>query len=667
MFRSTMTTATPDTPYAYLANGLIGLTVPRSPLQTGELRVNGCFGLKAENKTEWIAVLPYPLGLDLWVNDRPVIEHAASFVSQELDFATGELSTKCAYSVGDLRVELSELRICSRANPAVAVRRASIRTSAPCRLRVRTYIDADRAPGAALLSDSPVQEADTLLHWETEGKLASCGMALTTVVSRGKEVSRRVLGRLSTILYIAGDESNHVEITQMAAVVPSILHEEPHWQALRLLRAAQWRGFDEVLVQNRRKWEEIWKSRIVLAGAGEDWQRLADAAYFYLFSSAHAATPCSIPPFALSASGYGGHIFWDTDTFMYPVFLLAAPDIARALVSYRTRRLAMAEANARLSGYGGAMFPWESGLTGSEVTPVWADTSEEHHIGLDVAFACIQHAHASGDDLFVRQEIWPLLAAVCRWLQDRVVRTPRGYEIHHVVGVDEGTRNVNNNSYTNIGAKVVLEESDRIARGLGIAPPAAWREIADAIFVPVDKKLGIILKHDAYEYTGGPCVPETLGAFFPFTYRHPDRAVEERTYRYHLDLADTVLHFPMLSSLFGVWAARRGERDLALHCFTKGIREFACDPFWSFTETRGQDRPLFLTNPAGFLTACMYGLTGIQLDGGDPTQWGTFPIVMPTGWDGVEVERIWVRGRPARLSAHHGDKKAQIRWLDGKP
>jgi hypothetical protein len=146
-----------------------------------------------------------------------------------------------------------------------------------------------------------------------------------------------------------------------------------------------------------------------------------------------------------------------------------------------------------------------------------------------------------------------------------------------------------------------------------------------------------------------------------------DRAVEERTYRYHLDLADTVLHFPMLPSLYGAWAARRGERDLALHCFTKGIREFACDPFWSLTETRGQDRPLFLTNPAGFLTACLYGLTGIQLDGGDPTEWGKFPIVMPTGWDGVEVERIWVRGRPARLAAHHGDKKARITWLDGKP
>ena len=81
---------------------------------------------------------------------------------------------------------------------------------------------------------------------------------------------------------------------------------------------------------------------------------------------------------------------------MYPVFLLAAPEIAESLIRYRTDRLSAAQTNARINGFAGAMFPWESGLSGAEVTPVYAATSEEHHITLDVAFACIQHAHASG-------------------------------------------------------------------------------------------------------------------------------------------------------------------------------------------------------------------------------------------------------------------------------
>ena len=83
MFTSTMTTATPDTPNAYLANGVIGLSVPRSPLQSGELRVNGCFGRNSRNDTEWAALLPYPFGLDLSIEHIPLIEHYDGFVSQK--------------------------------------------------------------------------------------------------------------------------------------------------------------------------------------------------------------------------------------------------------------------------------------------------------------------------------------------------------------------------------------------------------------------------------------------------------------------------------------------------------------------------------------------------------------------------------------------------------
>ncbi|HUJ74074.1 MAG TPA: hypothetical protein VL359_04410, partial [bacterium] len=87
MFKSTLSSAAPDLPFAYLANGVIGFTVARSPLQCGEVRVSGCFGRRAENNTEWIATLPNPFGLDLAVDGRPLIEHAAAFRSQELDFS----------------------------------------------------------------------------------------------------------------------------------------------------------------------------------------------------------------------------------------------------------------------------------------------------------------------------------------------------------------------------------------------------------------------------------------------------------------------------------------------------------------------------------------------------------------------------------------------------
>ena len=66
------------------------------------------------------------------------------------------------------------------------------------------------------------------------------------------------------------------------------------------------------------------------------------------------------------------------------------------------------------------------------------------------------------------------------------------------------------------------------------------------------------------------------------------------------------------------------------------------------------------TNPGGFLTACLYGLTGIQVGPGEMREWGTRPVVLPAGWESIEVERIWVRGRPARLVARHGAATAEI-------
>jgi hypothetical protein len=34
--------------------------------------------------------------------------------------------------------------------------------------------------------------------------------------------------------------------------------------------------------------------------------------------------------------------------------------------------------------------------------------------------------------------------------------------------------------------------------------------------------------------------------------------------------------------------------------------------------------------------------------------------VLPTGWNAIEVDRVWVRGRPARLTARQGAERAEL-------
>jgi len=83
---------------------------------------------------------------------------------------------------------------------------------------------------------------------------------------------------------------------------------------------------------------------------------------------------------------YNGHIFWDSELWMFPPLLMFNQDIARSLVNYRFNRLDAAKRKAKTYGYKGAMFPWESDDTGEESTPPFALTGTfEHHITADIA------------------------------------------------------------------------------------------------------------------------------------------------------------------------------------------------------------------------------------------------------------------------------------------
>jgi hypothetical protein len=61
---------------------------------------------------------------------------------------------------------------------------------------------------------------------------------------------------------------------------------------------------------------------------------------------------------------------------------------------------------------------------------------------------------------------------------------------------------------------------------------------------------------------------------------------------------------------------------------------------------------------------CMFGLTGIRPSAAAPDMWCERSALMPDTWDGVEIERAWVRGRPASIHAMHGDEHATIELLD---
>ena len=68
-------------------------------------------------------------------------------------------------------------------------------------------------------------------------------------------------------------------------------------------------------------------------------QRVVRSMLFYLLCSADSGTAMGIPPMGLSSGGYYGHVFWDSDTWMFPALVLTHPDVARSMVAFRARTL----------------------------------------------------------------------------------------------------------------------------------------------------------------------------------------------------------------------------------------------------------------------------------------------------------------------------------------
>ena len=94
---------------------------------------------------------------------------------------------------------------------------------------------------------------------------------------------------------------------------------------------------------------------------------------------------------------YQGHVFWDQETWMYPPVLLLHSDIAQLLLRTRQRTASAARSWAAHNGNQGIQFPWESGLTGSDVTPAATCSRYEQHISGDIAFSIDQYLRATGD------------------------------------------------------------------------------------------------------------------------------------------------------------------------------------------------------------------------------------------------------------------------------
>jgi protein-glucosylgalactosylhydroxylysine glucosidase len=665
---------------AYVANGVLGLRVREMPLAGGMTLVSGYTGEHPQRRIEAIAITPYPVAADMqiagvWLSDSA---HGVTIVDQAYDFGAGELRSRFKFAAGGCVASVEVLLFCSRDQPSLVCQDIAIKINRSVEVSLRALVDGRHVDGRALrqLRDTPGEEkpsCDGAALWESAGALSTLGIAyVTELVGLKAEpdtppLENRTLSTRYTFKAVAG---RTYRLRQIASLVPNVTHAQPDFQAVREVALARKRGFEAIRAANREIWRDLWKGRIKITGADRQWQALADAALYYLLSSTHVASPASTSIFGLATwhdyHYYYGHVMWDIEAFIVPVLTLLQPHVAESILDYRVRKAGAASGNARLRGRRGLQFPWESAPTsGQESSPLPGTASwYEDHISLDVARAFAFHWSVTGDLDYLREKSWPILSGVANWILSRVTKTGRGCEIKDVTGIAEREAASDNNAFTNMAAAVVLRDAIGAAEALGRVPNPEWIEVAGNIVLP--GKGRVITSHDGFKSneTKGR-TPDPLMGIFPLGFEM-SKDSEAETLKFYLGLRKGYIGSPMLSALYGVWAAYAGDRKLADQLLKEGYSQFCVGRFVQTLEYRPDVFPEqpragpFFANLGGFLLGLLTGFPGLKPAPGEVDSWAARPVVLPDKWTSIEVERIWVRGRPHKLVARHGAEAAEL-------
>lgn len=378
-------------------------------------------------------------------------------------------------------------------------------------------------------------------------------------------------------------------------------------------------------------WNELWQGDIIIEGDLESQQDVRLALY-HLYSFARGDSNLSIAPMGLSSQGYNGHVFWDTELWMYPPLLIFNQDIAKSLLNYRFDRLNMAKKKAVNFGYKGAMFPWESDETGEEATPTWALTGTfEHHITADVGIAFWNYYRITGDKNWLATIGYPMLKEVADFWQSRAIQNlDESYSINNVVGANEFYHHANDNAFTNASAKTALLYANKAAIVLGKKPNADWLKVAESLkfyYFPDG-----VLKENK-EYSGEIIKQADVNLLaYPLNIVSKPENIK-RDLEYYED--KMAAEGPAMShSVLAVLYARLGEADKAFELFKRAYMPNKRAPFGALSESAFSNNPYFATGAGGMLQAVIFGFGGLHLtDEGIvqkkpclPKQWKTLTI-----------------------------------------
>ena len=447
--------------------------------------------------------------------------------------------------------------------------------------------------------------------------------------------------------------------------------------------------FDELEAAQANGWAKRWEKADVVVEGNDESQQGIRFNLFQLFSTYYGNDArLNIGPKGFTGEKYGGATYWDTEGFAVPLYLaLADKSVTRYWLEYRHEQLPGAYHNAKQQGLAGALFPMVT-FNGIECHNEWEITFEEIHRNGTIAYAIYNYTRYTGDTEYVTHDGFDVLVGIARFWADRVHFSKRKgmYMIHGVTGPNEYENNVNNNWYTNILAKWCLnyanEVADKVADdktkelALTSEERAKWHEIADNMYLPEDKELGIFVQHDTFldkDLTPVKDLPQdqlplnqhwswdhilrspyikqadVLQGIYYFVERFTQEQ-KERNFDFYEPL--TVHESSLSPSIHAILAADLHKEDKAFEMYSRTAR-LDLDNYNNDTNDG-----LHITSMTGSWLAIVQGFAGMRVID-DELQFAPF---LPKEWTGYKF-RINFRGRLLSISV--SQEGTQIDLLKG--
>ncbi len=626
-----------------VANGMIGIVSSPEPLKIKDVVLAGAYDLYGRGRVSNFLRSFNLLNMNLDIDGHRIAGSDASNMKQELDMHHAAFTTSFDYagkaSITSTYYSLRQLPytvlmdVAITAKKDITITGASVMEAPDALKDVQNYYNEIDRPHVVISLLTSSAKSPT-------GKLLMCA-SNTFLFSEPHGQEPRVIHEMwdnnmhlmKFSKTIKAGETYRFSVA--GSSITSAHHDDPLNEAERLTIYAKLEGRDRLLQFHNKAWDELWKSDISIEGDPQSQQDIHSMIY-HLYSFVREGTALSPSPMGLSGLGYNGHVFWDTELWMFPGLLVLHPELGKSMVEYRYERLEAAKKNAFGKGFKGAMFPWESAATGVEETPVWALSGPfEHHITACVGIAAWNYYCVTQDKVWLKERGWPVLSAIADFWASRVERKGSGqYDINNVVAADEWAENVDNNAFTNAAAKAVLQHATEAAHILGIAADPDWMNVSNNIpILRLDN--GVTKEHAAYHGEGIKQADVNLLAYPLKEITDPKQIRKDLEY-YETRVPNEGTP-AMTQAVFATLYARLGDGKKAFHFFQDAYLPNLNPPLRVIAETKGGTNPYFSTGAGGIVQSILMGFGGLEITSNGIVQ---VPSALPENWKRLTLTGI---------------------------